>query len=138
MPVIDASVAIKWFVAEPDSPEAHGLLDAHGAGLITLVAPDLLIYEVANVLLHNPTFSAPDVQQSLERLYELELELIAPTVDVVMATAKLAAAHRLTFYDALYVQVAHHLDLSLYTADRKLLHKLPGSRTVKNLSAWTL
>lgn len=53
MPVVDASVALKWFVDEPDSAPALALRNAHIAGQSPLVAPDLLIYEVANALLHN-------------------------------------------------------------------------------------
>jgi predicted nucleic acid-binding protein len=67
VPVIDASVAIKWFVEEPDAPAAHRLLEAHATGETTLVAPDLIVYEVSNVLLHNPTFSVSEVQRSVER-----------------------------------------------------------------------
>ena len=103
MPVVDASVAIKWFVEEPDSPAAHRLLDAHAMGATSLVAPDLLIYEVANVLLHNPVFRSSEVQRSVDGLYALELELIAPSAELVQATVSLAAARRLTLYDALYV-----------------------------------
>ncbi len=127
MPVIDASVAVKWFIGEPDSPAAHHLLDAHIVGTSTIVAPDLLIYEVSNALLHNSTFSAAEIQRSAERLYELELEFIAPSVEVVTAAIALASSKkRLTFYDALYVALARHLELPLYTADRKLLSKLQG------------
>ena len=133
MPVIDASVAVKWFVEEPDSPTAHRLLEAHATGEATLVAPDLLVYEVSNVLLHNPTFSAPEIQRSVERLYDLELELIAPSVDVVTAAIVLAAAKRLTFYDALYVQLAQHLGLPFYTADRKLVSKLRNLSLIRTL-----
>lgn len=133
MPVIDASVAVKWFIEESDSPSAHRLLDAHAMGQSTLVAPDLIVYEVSNALLHNPTFSAPDVQRSVERLYELELELIAPPVEVMTAAVAVAKARRLTFYDAVYVQLARHLELPLYTADRKLIGKLSDLRSVRIL-----
>lgn len=52
MAIVDASVAIKWFVEEPDSPAAHRLLETHRIGTTSLVAPDLLIYEVANDALY--------------------------------------------------------------------------------------
>lgn len=133
MPVVDASVVIKWFVEEPDSPAAHRLLDAHESGEATLVAPDLLVYEVSNVLLHNPRFRVLDIRRCIERLYEIELELVAPSVELVTATVALAAAKRLTFYDALYVQLAHHLALPLYTADRKLLAKLRDLSLIREI-----
>ena len=40
--VVDSSVAIKWFVVEPYSVEAHAILEEYQAGTITLLAPDLL------------------------------------------------------------------------------------------------
>jgi len=67
VPVIDASVAVKWFVEEPDSSAAHRLLEAHATGETTLVAPDLVVYEVSNVLLHNPTFKVSEVQPPVNR-----------------------------------------------------------------------
>lgn len=124
MPVIDASVAIKWFVDEPDSSAAYQLLESHGSGEAPLAAPDLIVYEVSNVLLHNPRFSASDVQHCIQRLYALELELIAPSAELVTATIALASARRLTFYDALYVRLALHLSLPFYSADRKLIFKI--------------
>lgn len=133
MPVIDASVAIKWFVEEPGSPAAHHLLEAHKAGHSFLVAPDLLIYEVANALLHNPTFTAHEVQRCLEHLYELEVDLVAPLAELVIDTVRLAAAKRLSFYDALYVQLARHLELPFYTADRRLITKLPDHPLIHSL-----
>jgi predicted nucleic acid-binding protein len=42
--VIDASVAVKWVVPEPESDRAEALLDH------PLVGPDLLFAECANVL----------------------------------------------------------------------------------------
>ncbi len=44
--VVDASVAVKWLVAESLSDEASSLLDAG----LTLLAPALLFAEAANAL----------------------------------------------------------------------------------------
>ena len=52
--VVDASVAAKWFVPETDSDKAVTLRNRHVEGGLTLMAPDLLIYEVANALVYHP------------------------------------------------------------------------------------
>ena len=44
--VVDSSVAIKWFVVEPYSVEAHYILEEYQAGTLTLLTPDLLYAEV--------------------------------------------------------------------------------------------
>lgn len=54
--VIDASVVIKWFIEEKDSAKAVLLKEKHINGKTILIAPDLLIYEVANVLLFSKIF----------------------------------------------------------------------------------
>ena len=44
--VIDASVAIKWYLPEPDDDKARLLL----VGGHDLLAPDLMLIEVSNIL----------------------------------------------------------------------------------------
>jgi predicted nucleic acid-binding protein len=48
--VVDASVVIKWLVFEPYSTEARQILSDYQAGDLTLLAPDLLLAEVANII----------------------------------------------------------------------------------------
>jgi predicted nucleic acid-binding protein len=48
--VVDSSVAIKWFVEEPYSVEAHRLLEGYQDGTLTLLAPDLMYAEVGNIV----------------------------------------------------------------------------------------
>lgn len=122
MPVVDASVALKWFVDEPDSFLAVALRNSHVHRETHLVAPDLIVYEVANALLHNPRFTESETLRAVDTLYDLQLELIVPTAELVHTTIRLATRHELTFYDALYVEVARELRMELITADQRL-HK---------------
>lgn len=43
--------------------QAVQLRDAHIQGMIMLVAPDLLVYEVSNALRYNPALTAEDLKQ---------------------------------------------------------------------------
>lgn len=43
--------------------QAVALRDAHIQGMIMLVAPDLLVYEVSNALRYNPALTAEDLKQ---------------------------------------------------------------------------
>lgn len=133
MPVVDASVALKWFVDEPDSALARTLRDAHIAGDAPIVAPDLLIYEVANALLHNPRFPEHDIQRALDTLYDLQLELVMPTAELAHVVVRLATRYELTFYDALYVGLAQELGMELITADRRLSHRVSPLAVVRLL-----
>ena len=46
--VIDASIAVKWFVAERDVDKALRLKDSYPSGGFELAAPVLIYYEVAD------------------------------------------------------------------------------------------
>jgi predicted nucleic acid-binding protein len=130
--VVDASVAIKWFVDEPGSEWAVLLLDH------PLAAPDLLGAELANVLWKKVRRGELGVE---------EAELIAAAVDasdiafhttrgsVGRATA-IACALDHPAYDGFYLDLAERLGLPLVTADARLvdrLHRASGSRFAKRV-----
>jgi predicted nucleic acid-binding protein len=48
--VVNASVAVKWFVSEKDADKALRLRDSYLTGSLELAAPTLIYYEVANAL----------------------------------------------------------------------------------------
>ena len=59
--VVDASVALKWFVTEPDSDRALALLDDHLGGTRRILGPSLLPFEVGNALRYHPAFTLDGV-----------------------------------------------------------------------------
>ena len=48
--VVDASVVVKWFVSEDNTPESLSLRDAFVGNQIDLFAPSLMPFEVVNAL----------------------------------------------------------------------------------------
>lgn len=78
--VIDASVAIKWFLPEKESEKALRIRDEHAEGAIDLAAPDLLYYEVANVLSYRQGLER---KQLREDMYDLGIQIVAPSRDVL-------------------------------------------------------
>ncbi|GAB4276125.1 MAG: hypothetical protein Kow0056_06390 [Coriobacteriia bacterium] len=122
--VVDSSVAVKWFLGEGEEhvAEARSLLDAHAAGTLELVAPDLLVLEVLNALKHRGVGDAALVAAAEAlRLARLEFHPVSELAD---DAARLAAAHDLTLYDAAFVALALDLDAELVTVDRKLARSL--------------
>jgi predicted nucleic acid-binding protein len=67
--VVDSSVAIKWFVVEPYSVEAHYILEKYRAGTLALLAPDLVYAEVGNIVWKKHRFQgiAAEVRQRCSR-----------------------------------------------------------------------
>jgi predicted nucleic acid-binding protein len=77
--VLDASIAVKWLAPEPDSPDALKIRDAHVNEEVSLFAPDLLTYEVANALRYRSSLTNNDLKAGIESLFQLDLTLIGPT-----------------------------------------------------------
>ena len=118
--VVDASVVIKWFIEEKDTATALRLRSNHTEGKTILIAPDLLIYEVANVLLFSHLFDPVDIKKCLQDLYDLEIDLINPAINLILPTIDLASSKKISIYDASYLALAREFDIKLITADEKL------------------
>ena len=121
--VVDASVAVKWFVPENDSAEALRLLDARFRRHI----PVLLHTEVGQTIWKKiylqKEIEAADSRSILRGLMAAALELHAvtpllePAFDIALATGR-------TVYDSIYLALATALGCKFVTADQKLHNAL--------------
>lgn len=59
-------------------------------GSLTLIAPYLLVYEVANALSCHPDLSVDEIKEDLEALLMLDLDLIQPSGEFVSSIAETA------------------------------------------------
>ena len=114
----DASALMAWVMPDETGPD----LDAALATGDSVVAPWLLWVELRNILLVSERRGRLPVgmaEQILEPLEALGIVLdIAPSAPVVM---DLARRHRLTAYDALYLECALRQGGVLASCDRALL-----------------
>lgn len=120
--VVDASVAAKWYLPEPHSDHAAALLADPG----TLLAPDVLYLEVAEVVWQRVVWGEIDPATADEILAELRkvpFELRS-TTELIADALPLALKNRCTLRDALYLALAAHANCPLVTADRKLFDTL--------------
>jgi len=140
--VIDASVAVKWFIPEYDLEKAVAIRDRHVEGKLSLVAPDLLTYEVANTLRFHPKITKKQIQQNLEDLMGLDLDLVTPSSELVAIAVNIARDLEMTVHDASYLAVAQDIPTSLVTADRTLHTRVQKTSPVLLLEdsgkTWTL
>jgi len=123
--VVDASVAVKWFTKERGHTRAVALRQAHLEEKISLVAPDLLVYEVANALRYNKNLAISDIKEAVKALNLLGVRLYPPAKELLGKAIDLAAEYSITIYDASYLALTHELDAQLITADKKLAEKNP-------------
>ncbi|MHA1505997.1 MAG: type II toxin-antitoxin system VapC family toxin [Candidatus Asgardarchaeia archaeon] len=121
--VVDESVVVKWFNVEEYSDKAVELKNAHVRGIVKVVAPIHLIYEVGNSIWKNRQLNVEDTSNAIVPLLELNLELVSPSHKSIKRTMEIAREMEMTFYDASYVQLAEENKLTLITADEKQLEK---------------
>jgi predicted nucleic acid-binding protein len=121
MTVLDALVVLKWFVKEDDSDLALKLREEFYRGEKEIVVPDLLLFEVANVLRYN--FTVEEVQEAVGTLFAMEIEIITPTSSLLSKTIELAKDLGVTCYDAAYLSLAEELGFEFITADEAFYRK---------------
>jgi predicted nucleic acid-binding protein len=129
--VVDASVAIKWFVPEIHEDEAACWLSSGHP----LLAPDLLFAEVGNIAWKKTIrdeLSEAEARRIRRALTKLPLLTISSR-ELSEAALDLALALRCTVYDALYVALAVAEDAWLVTADRKLHGRISATPLKKSL-----
>jgi predicted nucleic acid-binding protein len=123
--VIDASVAIKWFLPERYSINAIRLLDAGHE----LVAPDLIFPECGNVLWKKWLRQElePDVIPILLADYCRMNLRIVPTYSLTDEASRIAVTWRRSFYDSIYLALAVVCNGRMVTADEKLCNALKNT-----------
>jgi predicted nucleic acid-binding protein len=133
MKVVDASVVLEWVLGQDAREGSHRLLENHLTGQDPLVAPELLSYEVANVVVTGARL-AGDLAADAFGLYEgLEIETYSLGHAECRSALGLAAERGITVYDASYAALAQALRCPLVTADRRLARSLHDTCTVETV-----
>jgi predicted nucleic acid-binding protein len=117
--VVDASVVASWLLPDENHPEAVTALDRLKDD--EAFAPLLLWFELRNLLLANERrqrITPSQTAAALNLVQELPLRFDSqPDSDT---TLQLARAHKLTVYDAVYLELAVRRQLPLVTLDAAL------------------
>lgn len=122
--VVDASVAVKWYVKEEMRDPALKLRDDFVSELIDLAAPSLLLYEVGNALRHHPGSTESDCADGVRQLRNLGIVVHELDDSLIDLATTLAFREKVTFYDAVYLALARDLKAMLVTADKELVDQL--------------
>jgi predicted nucleic acid-binding protein len=135
--VPDASLVAKWYATnEPGTPHAQLFLDAVAAGTLRFIAPEHFKTEVVRVLqlgVRDKKYSVEDGWERVEDLLALPMTYVSN--DRLLEEAfRLASHYLVSLYDALYLALAHTLELSFITADARF-YRLAQQRHLE-VVAW--
>lgn len=114
--VVDASVVVKWVVAEPDSAHATALL------AVGLAAPDWVLAEAGNALrkrVRRDDIPSAQATSGLAAVAGSGLALYASAPLAVVAL-KISLELNHPVYDCVYLALAERLQVPVVTADARL------------------
>jgi predicted nucleic acid-binding protein len=117
--VVDASVAVAWALQDEDHPDAVAAFERLRTD--NVLVPILWWYALRNVLIVNERrrrIAPEETELFLRDLASLKFAFDAATDQAPVIA--LARRHRLTFYDAAYLELAVRLALPLATLDTAL------------------
>ena len=131
--VVDASVAVMWFVPEPHSMTAKEILTRDG----TLHAPDLFRAEVVSVLCRKiqiEELKADEGREALNAFMQLPVQF-HPMAGLLVPAFEIALESRQYVYDCVYLILAAQLNIRMVTADKRF-YKAIQKTEFKNHIAW--
>ena len=123
--VADASVIVKWFLAEAQSDYALRIREALVSGNLSLEAPAIMPFEVLNAV----RFSKKSIGISELKVVGRSLSLYGIRLrslegEYLDLTLEVSHRNEITIYDAAYVALAEELRSVVYTADDQLVDSL--------------
>lgn len=120
--VVDASVALKWFLKEQETEAAENLA---AAGRV-LIAPQLIYAEVGNGLRRATRLGRMPAVASAEAVRDLGTYLDRVHDLPALTPRAFALAHSLdhSIYDCYYLALAEAQETFVVTADRRLIERL--------------
>lgn len=118
--VLDVSITSAWALSDEDYPDAE--LAQESLRSDSAIAPSLWWFEVRNTLIQNERrsrISTAETAAFLAALVRLPITIEFGTEEE--ALLRLARAHRLTVYDAAYLELAKRKGFPLATLDSDLI-----------------
>ncbi len=124
--VLDASVALKWVLTEPDSPQALSVRDDFRQQLLELLAPDIFPVEVAHALTRaerKGLIKPPQATRLLADVLSTPMPL-HPYRPLLPRAVAISSAMHCGVYDCLYIALAEREGCEFITADDQLIKNL--------------
>lgn len=127
--VVDASVAVKWYLTEELENEAQEILDAGQRGEALLLAPEFVEPELWNVPWQRHRrgeLSPEEVRGYWSNFREIPV-FLTDVRQLMPLAAEVTLQSECIIYDALFVALAEAEGAVVVTADEKLLRTLEGT-----------
>lgn len=125
LPVVDACVAIKWFLPEKGHEKAAGILDRFEL----MLAPDLFYIEMDAIItkkVRQKLIEPDDAPVIYKEIRNIPFKIIPYSLISKMAL-DLSSTLSVTQYDACYLSVAIEYNQHVLTADHRFYRAMQGT-----------
>lgn len=133
MIVLDTSIILKLIFEEQDTPLVLQLRENHITGEEKIAAPELLYYELANVLATKVAIPVKNASSALAAIFNLEIETFTLGVEEFLSSISVSRKYKISVYDASYMILAERLSCDFITADVQLFRKTKDLKFVRLL-----
>jgi len=132
--ILDSSVVVKWIISENEKylEQADKLLEKVKSGSFKCYAPELLKYEIGNVMISKQCTTSY-INLAFKTIYSLPISFITCDLRLAYHTANISKESGITFYDALFIALAKKLKATLITDNIKHQGRYKG-KEVKIIS----
>jgi predicted nucleic acid-binding protein len=131
--LLDSSIVVKWFRAEPGCERARALRDGFVAGQWEICLSDLVLYETANALHYSGDFTLAEITEYIESVIALEIPIELFDLFVLERALASSRQYGIAIYDSYLVALAQHKQMIFVTDDNRLLRKLNGITNIVRL-----
>lgn len=130
--VVDTSVAIKWFTYTDEAYifQARQLILDIQSGKIIILAPSILLTELANVFLLSKKLTGLQIKTAIEIVDNSRIAIAAVNKEIIISAVTLADKHEITVYDAVFLALAKQWNCRLISADQKSHGKITDGSVV--------
>lgn len=124
--VVDASVAVKWYLDEESSEKAIELRRRWNASGTRVLVPDFLRLEFTNAISGQKHLTSAEKRRMVHNLLETPFDTPITDPDMIKDALELSLKLNASVYDCLYLAFAIGNKAVLVTADAKFAAKAKG------------
>lgn len=140
MVILDASVIYKWFVDEEPQKitiTARKLRDKFIKGGQSVLAPTILLYELANAFAFKTSLELRYIRKFWAKFTEYNIPVISPNAEFMEKAISFSKKYSVSVYDSSYAVLALENKCDLITADDKFAKQvnLPFVKTLNEFKA---
>jgi len=129
--VVDSSVAVKWLSDEEEQyiRQADLILEHAAREKLELAAPVFMKYEVGNALRYKK-ISEDGKLEILRKFYGIPIKFYGISAKQAKTAFEMARQAGITFYDAVFMELAQRLKAALITANPKHQKDFSGVKVI--------